>query len=408
MPGRGGALRGILLGTFMVLASALAAVAQISDDVVKIGVLNDQSGLYADLGGPGSVIAAQMAAEDFGGTVLGKRIEIVSADHQNKADLGANIARQWFDVDKVDMAIDFDNSAVALAVEQIAKERNRIAIATAVGTTDFTGKACSPTGISWTYDSYALTTSLARAVMNKGLDSWFFITVDYTFGHSLEADTTRAVLASGGKVVGSVRHPLNTADFSSYLLQAKSSGAKVVALANGGGDMINATKQANEFGLPQGGQTLVSLLIFITDVHSLGLKAAQGLTFVTAFYWDRDEESRAWSKRFFARHKAMPTMPQASVYSAIQHYLRAIAAAGTDEATAVMKKMRELPVNDFYAKNGRIRIDGRLMHDMYLAQVKSPEESKGPWDYYKILGTVPAEEAFRSLADGGCPLAQKP
>jgi branched-chain amino acid transport system substrate-binding protein len=409
MPGRSGALRGVLAAGFALLAAPLpAAVAQISDGVVKIGVLNDQSGLYADLGGPGSVIAAQMAVEDFGGTVLGKPIEIVSADHQNKADIGASIARQWFDADKVDMAIDFDNSAVALAVEQLAKERNRIAIATAVGTTDFTGKACSPTGISWTYDSYALTTSLARAVMKKGLDTWFFLTVDYAFGHSLEADTTRAVLASGGKVVGSVRHPLNTADFSSYLLQAKASGAKVVALANGGGDMINATKQANEFGLPQGGQTVVSLLIFITDVHSLGLKAAQGLTFVTAFYWDRDDETRAWSQRFFARHQAMPTMPQASVYSAIQHYLKAIAAAGTDETTAVMKKMRELPVNDFYARNGHIRIDGRLMHDMYLAQVKSPAESKGPWDYYKILGTVPAEQAFRSLEEGGCPLVKKP
>jgi branched-chain amino acid transport system substrate-binding protein len=409
MAGRGGTLTGALVaGAVLLASSATAAFAQISDDVVRIGVLNDQSGLYADLGGPGSVIAAQMAVEDFGGKVLGKPVEIVYADHQNKADLGASIARQWFDDGKVDMAIDFDNSAVALAVEQLAKERNRIAIATAVGSTDFTGKACSPTAISWTYDSYALTTSLARAVMKKGLDTWFFLTVDYTFGHSLEADTTNAVLAAGGKVLGSVRHPLNTADFSSYLLQAKSSGAKVIALANGGGDMVNATKQANEFGIVEGGQTVVSLLIFISDVHSLGLKAAQGLTFVTAFYWDRDDETRAWSQRFFARHKAMPTMPHASVYSAVQHYLRAIEAAGTDEAKAVMAKMREIPVNDFYAKNGRIRIDGRLMHDMYLAQVKSPEESKGPWDYYKILATVPAEQAFRSLAEGGCPLAQKP
>jgi branched-chain amino acid transport system substrate-binding protein len=409
MAGRGGTLTGALVaGAVLLASSATAAFAQISDDVVRIGVLNDQSGLYADLGGPGSVIAAQMAVEDFGGKVLGKPVEIVYADHQNKADLGASIARQWFDDGKVDMAIDFDNSAVALAVEQLAKERNRIAIATAVGSTDFTGKACSPTAISWTYDSYALTTSLARAVMKKGLDTWFFLTVDYTFGHSLEADTTNAVLAAGGKVLGSVRHPLNTADFSSYLLQAKSSGAKVIALANGGGDMVNATKQANEFGIVEGGQTVVSLLIFISDVHSLGLKAAQGLTFVTAFYWDRDDETRAWSQRFFARHKAMPTMPHASVYSAVQHYLRAIEAAGTDEAKAVMAKMREIPVNDFYAKNGRIRIDGRLMHDMYLAQVKSPEESKGPWDYYKIPATVPAEQAFRSLAEGGCPLAQKP
>jgi branched-chain amino acid transport system substrate-binding protein len=398
------ALAALLLAGF----SPAPALAQISDDVVRIGVLNDQSGLYADLAGPGSVIAAKMAVEDAGGSVLGKPVDVVVADHQNKADIGAAIARQWFDVDKVDMVIDFDNSSVALAVEQIAKERNRIAIATAVGTTDFTGKACSPTAVSWTYDSYALTTSLARAVMQKGLDSWFFITVDYAFGHSLEADTTRAVLAAGGKVLGSVRHPLNTADFSSYLLQAKASGAKVVALANGGGDMINATKQANEFGLPQGGQTLVSLLVFITDVHSLGLEAAQGLTFVTAFYWDRTAQSRAWAKRFLARHKAMPTMAQASVYSAIRHYLRAIDAAGTDEAGSVMAKMRELPVNDFYASNGRIRLDGRLLHDMYLVRVKPPAASKMPWDYYEMLGTIPADQAFQSLEAGGCPLVKHP
>jgi branched-chain amino acid transport system substrate-binding protein len=394
-----------LAGALVLLTGLGPARAQISDDVVRIGVLNDQSGLYADLGGQGSVVAARMAVEDAGGSVLGKPVEIVVADHQNKADIAAAIARQWFDVDKVDMAIDFDNSSVALAVEQLAKERNRIAIATAVGTTDFTGKACSPTAISWTYDSYALTTSLARTMTRQGLDSWFFITVDYTFGHSLEADTTRAVLAAGGRVLGSVRHPLNTADFSSYLLQAKASGAKVVALANGGGDMINATKQANEFGLPQGGQTLASLLVFITDVHSLGLPAAQGLTFVTAFYWDRTPESRAFAQRFFARHKAMPTQAQASVYSATRHYLRAIAAAGTDEAGRVMAKMRELPIDDFYATNGRIRPDGRLLHDLYLVRVKSPAASRMPWDYYDILSTIPADQAFQSLEAGGCPLA---
>ncbi len=395
-----------VLAAIVIVAATPPAAAQISDDVVKIGVLNDQSGLYADLGGPGSVVAARMAVEDAGGAILGKPIEVVVADHQNKADVGAAIARQWFDTDHVDMVIDFSNSSVALAVEQLAKERNRIAIAGAVGTTDFTGKACSPTGASWLYDSYALTTSVARAALAKGLDSWFFITVDYAFGHSLEADTTRAVLAGGGKVLGSVRHPLNTADFSSYLLQAKASGAKVVALANGGGDMITATKQANEFGLIEGGQTLVSLLVFITDVHSLGLKAAQGLTFATGFYWDRDAASRAWSKRFFARHQKMPTMAQASIYSAVRHYLRAIAAAGTDAATAVMAKMRELPVEDFYVHDGRLRLDGRLVHDMYLAQVKKPADSAGPWDYYKLLATIPGEQAFRSLADGGCPLAQ--
>ena len=398
------ALAGALISAMI---GAAGVHAQVSDDLVRIGVLNDQSGLYADLGGPGSVVAARMAVEDFGGSVLGKPVEIVVADHQNKADIGAAIARRWFDAEKVDMAIGFDNSSVALAVEQLAAEHNRIAIAGAVGSTAFTGKACTPTEASWLYDSYALTTSLARSVVAEGRDTWFFVTVDYAFGHSLEADATAAVLAAGGKVLGGVRHPLNTADFSSYLLQAQASGAKVVALANGGGDMINAIKQAREFGLTRGGQTVVSLLVFISDVHSMGLQTAQGLKFATAFYWDRDEESRAWSKRFMARHGKMPTMAQAGVYSAIRHYLKAIDATGTDEAKAVMAKMRELPVNDFYAKNARLREDGRLVHDMYFAEVKKPSESKEPWDDYNILGTIPGATAFRSLADGGCPLAQR-
>jgi branched-chain amino acid transport system substrate-binding protein len=395
----------------MALASSVVAGSgarcQVSDDLVKIGVLNDQSGLYADLGGPGAVIAARMAVEDTGGTVLGKPIEIVVADHQNKADIGAAIARRWFDAEQVDMAIGFDNSSVALAVEQLAAEHDRIAIAGAVGSTAFTGKGCTPTEASWLYDSYALTTSLARSVVAEGRDTWFFVTVDYAFGHSLEADATSAVLAAGGKVLGSVRHPLNTSDFSSYLLQAQASGAKVVALANGGGDMTNAVKQASEFGLIRGGQTVVSLLVFISDVQSMGLQTAQGLKFATAFYWDRDENSRAWSKRFFARQGRMPTMEQAAVYSAVRHYLAAIAAAGTDEAKAVMAKMREIPVNDFYAKNGRLREDGRLVHDMYFAEVKAPSQSTGPWDDYKILGTIPGATAFRSLADGGCPLGRQ-
>jgi branched-chain amino acid transport system substrate-binding protein len=398
------ALAGPLISAMI---GAAGAHAQVSDDLVRIGVLNDQSGLYADLGGPGSVVAARMAVEDFGGNVLGKPVEIVVADHQNKADIGAAIARRWFDAEKVDMAIGFDNSSVALAVERLAAEHDRIAIAGAVGSTAFTGKACTPTEASWLYDSYALTTSLARSVVAEGRDTWFFVTVDYAFGHSLEADATAAVLAAGGKVVGGVRHPLNTADFSSYLLQAQASGAKVVALANGGGDMINAIKQAREFGLTRGGQTVVSLLVFISDVHSMGLQTAQGLKFATAFYWDRDEESRAWSKRFMARHGKMPTMAQAGVYSAIRHYLKAIDAAGTDEAKAVMAKMREIPVNDFYAKNAHLREDGRLVHDMYFAEVKKPSESKEPWDDYNILGTIPGATAFRSLADGGCPLAQR-
>jgi branched-chain amino acid transport system substrate-binding protein len=382
------------------------AAAQISDDTVRIGVLNDQSSVYADLGGRGSVVAARMAIEDAGGKVIGKPIDLLVADHQSKADVGASIARQWFDTDKVDMVIGFDNSSVALAVEQVAFQKNRIAIAGAIGTTAFTGKDCTPNEAAWTYDSYALTNTLARSVVSRGQDTWFFITVDYSLGHSLEADATNAVVASGGKVLGSVRHPLNSADFSAYLLQAQASGAKVVALANAGGDMTNAIKQANEFGLTRAGQTVVSLLAFITDVHSIGLKAAQGLTFMTAFYWDRDDESRAWSRRFFNLHKRMPTMAQAAVYSAIRHYLRAIEAAGTDDAKAVMAKMRDIPVNDFYAKNGKVREDGRMVHDMYFVQVKAPEESTGPWDYYKILSTVPGDQAFRPLDESGCPLVK--
>jgi branched-chain amino acid transport system substrate-binding protein len=397
-----------LLSAFVVAVASLClssslAGAQISNDVVRIGVLNDQSGLYADLGGPGSVTAARMAAEDAGGKVLGKPIDVVFADHQNKADIGVAVARRWFETEGVDMAIGFDNSSVALAVEQLAAEHNRIAIAGAVGSTAFTGKNCTKNEASWVYDSYALTTSLAKSIVAEGRDTWFFITVDYAFGHSMEADATAAVQAAGGKVLGSVRHPLNTSDFSSYLLQAQASGAKVVALANGGGDMVNTVKQANEFGLGKK-QSLVSLLIFISDVHSMQLQAAQGLKFITAFYWDRDDDTRAWSKRFFDKQGRMPTMAQASVYSAVKHYIAAIAAAGTDEAKAVMAKMRELPVNDFYVKNGHVREDGRLVHDMLFAQVKTPAESSKPWDYYKILAAIPGDQAFRPLAEGGCPL----
>jgi branched-chain amino acid transport system substrate-binding protein len=388
------------------LLAGSAATAQVSDDIVRIGVLNDQSGLYADLGGPGSVVAARMAVEDAGGTVLGKPVQIVFADHQNKPDIGVAIARQWFEVGKVDLAIGFDNSAVALAVEQLAAEHNRIAIAGAVGSTAFTGKACTSTEASWIYDSYALTTSLAKSVVAEGLDSWFFITVDYAFGYSLEADATSAVLAAGGKVLGSVRHPLGTTDFGSYLLQAQASGAKVVAFANGGGDMVNATKQANEFGLTKS-QTMVSLLVFISDVHAMELTAAQGLKFVTGFYWDRDDDTRAWSRRFFARQGRMPTQVQAGTYSAISHYLRAVAAAGTDEAKPVMAKMRAMPVDDFYARGGRLREDGRLVHDMLFAQVKRPSQSTQPWDFYTVLGVIPGDQAFRSLADGGCPMVAR-
>jgi branched-chain amino acid transport system substrate-binding protein len=388
-------------------ALAFNASAQVSDGVVKIGVINDQSGPYADLAGPGSVVAARMAIEDFGGTVLGRPIEVVSANHLNKADVGANIIREWFDTGKVDLALDIVNSSVALAIQHQAKEKNRVVIATAVGSTDFTGKSCVPTSISWLYDSYALANSLVKSAVQGGLDSWFFITVDYAFGLSMQADATRAVESAGGKVVGSVKHPLNTSDFSSYLLQAQASGAKVILFANGGADLINGLKQAGEFGLAKRGQTIVTPLMFLTDVKSLGLEVAQGLRFVTAFYWDRNEETRQWSRRFFDRHKAMPTMVHASIYSSVRHYLEAIKAAKTDEAQAVVAKMRAMPVNDFYVKNGQIREDGRLVHDMYLVEVKKPNESKTPWDFYKVIRTVPGTEAFRSAQESGCPLVKK-
>jgi branched-chain amino acid transport system substrate-binding protein len=399
--------RRILLLLLIAAGFASSAHAQTSTDAVRIAVLNDQSGVYADFGGPGAVVAARMAVEDQRETVLGRPIEVLVGDHQGKPDIGVAIARQWFDSDNVGMVIGFDNSSVALAVEQLAAQKNRIAIAGAVATTDFTGKACTPNEAAWVYDSYALTTSLASALVRQGQDTWFFVTVDYAFGNSMQSDATNAVLANGGKVLGSVRHPLNNSDFSSYLLQAQASGAKVIALANAGGDMINATKQAKEFGLTGHGQSVVALLAFLTDIHSIGLEAAQGLKFVTPFYWDRDDDSRAWSRRFFERHKSMPTMGQAGVYSAVRHYLRAVATAGTVEAGAVMTKMRELPVNDFFARGGHVRVDGRLVHDMYFVQVKTPAEAKGPWDYYKVLETIPGEKAFRPLDQGGCPLAKR-
>jgi len=400
-------LLSVLFLSFLAPAYGGAANAQLSDGLVRIGVLGDLSGVYADFGGPGDVVAARMAVEDFGGKVLGKPIDVIAADHQSKADIGAAIARQWFDADKVDMAIGFDNSSIALAVEQVAFQKNRIAIAGAVATTLFTGKNCTPNEAAWLHDNYALANTLARSVVRRGGNTWFFITVDYTFGHSLEAEAKNAVLASGGKVLGAVRHPLNNPDFSSYLLQAQASGAKVVALANAGGDMTNATKQADDFGVSRAGQTLVSLLVFITDIHSLGLAVTKGLQFATAFYWDRDDESRAWSKRFFAIHQRMPTSAHAAVYSATRHYLRAIEAAGTDEAKAVMAKMREMPINDFFAKNGKLRQDGRMVHDMYLVEVKTPAESSGPWDYYKIMTTISGDQAFRPAGEDGCPLIKQ-
>jgi branched-chain amino acid transport system substrate-binding protein len=383
------------------------AHAQISDDVVKIGIINDTSGPYADLSGKGSVIAAQMAIEDFGGRVRAKPVELVSAGHQLKPDVGLSTIRRWFDVEKVDMVADIVHSSIALAAQTVAKERNKIIIATAVGTNDFTGKACTSTSASWIYDTDALTNGLVRSVVADKKDTWFLIVVDYAFGHSMEADARKIIEAAGGKVLGSVRHPVGTADLSSYLLQAQASGAKAVLLANGGADLINSIKQATEFGLVKKGQTLVAPLVFITDVRSIGLEAAQGLSFTIPFYWDLDDKTRAWSKRFFDRHGAMPTEVHAAVYSAVQHYLKSVDAAGTDEAQAVMAKMRELPVNDFYVTNGILRIDGRLLHPMYLVKVKSPAESKGAWDFYDILRTIPADVVFRPLAESACPLVRR-
>jgi len=394
------------LAAFGLLAGT--ANAQLSGDVVRLGVLNDQSGLYADIGGQGSVTAARMAVEDFGGTVLGKPIEIVFADHQNKPDVGSNITRQWIDQDGVDVIVDVPTSSVALAVQAITKEKERIFLMSGPASSDLTGKACSPFGFQWTYDTYALANGTGGAMVKQGGDTWYFLTSDYAFGHALERDTSAAVKEAGGKVLGAVRHPLNNSDFSSFLLQAQGSGAKVIGLANAGGDTINSIKQASEFGITQSGQSLAGLLVFISDVHSLGLKTSQGLVITTAFYWDQNDETRAFSKRFAEKMGGrVPSMTQAGVYSEIAHYLKAVKAAGTDDAKKVADQMRSMPINDFMTKDGKIREDGRIIRDMYLVQVKKPEESKGPYDYYNILRTIPGEQAYRPLDKGDCPLVKK-
>jgi branched-chain amino acid transport system substrate-binding protein len=387
-------------------ASGGVANAQISDDVVKIGVLTDMSSLYADATGKGSLAAVQMAVADYGGKVQGKPVEVISADHQNKPDVGVNIARNWYDNEKVDAIFDVPTSSVALPISMLTREKNKININSGGGSSDITGVACSPNTVHWTYDTYALSNVAGKAMVKRGEDSWFFITADYAFGAALERDAANVVKETGGKVLGDVRHPLNSSDFSSYLLQAQASKAKVVALANAGGDTTNALKQASEFGLMKGGQKLIALLLEITDVHSLGLKDAQGLILTDAFYWDHDDETRAFSKRFLDKVGNMPTMIQAGLYSATMHYLKAIEAIGTDEAPKVMEQMRATPIHDFFARNGKIRIDGRMVHDMYLFEVKKPEESKGEWDLYKLLATVPGDEAFRPLDKGGCPLVK--
>jgi branched-chain amino acid transport system substrate-binding protein len=400
-----------ILAIVVAMALALAtssAQAQISDGVIKIGVLNDQSGTYADLAGPGSVVAARMAVEDFGAAAKGMKVEILSADHQNKPDVGSNIARQWYDVDKVDLILDVPTSSVVLAVNQITREKNKAFIVSTGATSDLTGKACSPNAIHWTYDTWALANGTGSAIVKTGGDTWFFLTADYAFGHALERDTEAVVVKNGGKVLGKVRHPFPSSDFSSFLLQAQASKAKIIGLANAGADTTNAIKQGAEFGIAKGGQQFAGLLVFLTDVHALGLEKAQGLVLTEAFYWDLNDKTRAWSKRFAERHRgAMPTMVQAGVYSATLHYLKAIEALKSDDGPKVIAKMKEMPTDDPLFGKGAVRADGRKIHPMYLFEVKKPAESKGAWDYYKVRATIPADQAFRPIDQGDCPLVKK-
>ena len=389
--------------TLLLLAALLASAAAPASAQVKIGVLSDMNSLYADITGKGTGVAARMAAEDFG-PVLGKPVEIVTADHENKPDVAVNIVRNWYDNEGVDMVTDGGSSAVALAVEEVSRQKHKLVLFNGPASSDITGKNCSAYAAHWNYDTYALSHVTGSAVVKAGGKSWFFIGADYAFGHALERDTAQVVESEGGKVLGAVYAPINTSDFSSFLLQAQASKADIVGLANAGGDTTNSIKQGSEFGITRGGQKFAALLMFITDVNSLGLKAAQGLQFTTAFYWDQNAETRAFSERFIKQVGHMPTMVQAGVYSATMHYLKAIKALGNKDPLAVMAKMREMPINDFMTHNGRLRIDGRVVRDMYLVEVKKPEESKGPWDYLKIVNTVPGDKAYRPLDAGGCPL----
>ena len=400
-------LAAALLGVVVSIATArssFAAEAAMSDNVIKIGILNDRSGPYADLSGTGSTVAAQLAAEEFGNSIAGTPIEIISADHQNKPDIGLGIARRWFDNENVDVVADISSSGVGFAVLPLANARNKILL-NASASSDFTGKACSQTSFQWVYNSYSNGYGLAAALTKQGLDTWFFLTVDYAFGHAFAADMRKAIEANGGKVLGEVRHPIGTADFGSLALQAQASKAKVVAIISGGADMANAAKQAGEFGLTRT-QKVVAPIVFLTDVDAMGLAAAEGLQFVTAFYWDRDDASRAWSKKFFDRQGRMPTMTQVGVYSAVRHYLGAVQAARSDDGLSVAAKMREIPVADAFAK-GQVRADGLFAHDMYIAGVKKAAESKQRWDYYNISATIPADQAFRPISEGDCPLVSK-
>jgi branched-chain amino acid transport system substrate-binding protein len=380
-----------------------AANAQVSDGIIKIGVMSDMSSLYSDIGGGGSVVAAKMAIADYGAAKKGMKVEVLSADHQNKADVGSSIANQWYDVDKVDAIVDVPNSAVALAVNEITKKKGKAFLVSGAASSALTGAACSPNTIHWTYDTWMLANGTGSAIVKTGGDTWFFLTSDYAFGHALEKDTEAVVLKQGGKVLGKVRHPLNAQDFSSFLLQAQASKAKIVGLANAGGDTTNAIKQASEFGIVKGGQSLAGMLVFLSDIHGLGLDKAQGLIFTETFYWDLNPQTRAWTKRFVAENKGKyPTMVQAGVYSAVTHYLKAIEAAKSDDGTKVIAQMKTMPTDDPLFGKGTIRKDGRKIHPAYLVEVKKPSESKGPYDYYKVRATIPADQAFRPEADGGC------
>ena len=387
--------------------AATAQGAQAANDKVVIGVMNDMSSVYSYLGGMGSVVAARMAVKDFGGKVLGKSIEVIYADHQNKPDVGAAIAQKWFDQDGVDAIVDLPTSSVAIAVQQVAKQRGKVTLISNGGSSELTGKFCSPTGVHWTYDTYALAHVTGKAIVQQGGKSWFFITADYAFGHQLQDDTAAVVKASGGTVVGSVNVPLNNADFSSFLLQAQQSKAQVIGLANAGGDTVNSIKQAAEFGIVKGGQRLAGLLVFIADVNALGLQTAQGLMLTEAYYWDQNAQTRAFAKRFEAEFNGkVPTSGQAGVYGAVLHYLKAMQAAKTEDGVKVVTEMRKMPINDFMTHNGHIRIDGRVIRDMYLFQVKSPQESKYPYDYYKQIAVIPGDQAFRPLSESECPLVK--
>ena len=401
-------MKRMLVGAVAALMALGAAAAQAqSKPPLKLGGILDMSSLYADITGAGSETAAKMAVEDFGGEVLGRKIEVVVADHLNKADLAANIARDMFDNQGVEMLFDVAASATALAALEVSKARGKINIFNGPGSIRLSNEACGPYTVHYVFDTFAQANTTGLAAVKQGLDTWFFLTADYAFGQDLEKDTTTVVQKAGGKVLGSVRHPLNTSDFSSFLLQAQASKAKVIGLANAGGDTINAIKQASEFGIAKGGQKLSPLLAFVTDIDSVGLETAQGLLLAEAFYWDLNDDTRAFSKRFMERVKRVPTSAQAGVYSSVTHYLNAVKAAGTTDAAAVIKVMKETPINDMFAKNGRIREDGRMVHDMYLFEVKKPSESKGRWDDYKLLATVPGNEAFQSLEASRCPLVKK-